>query len=399
MRRRTGVVALETADVQEIGRAGVGAGLGLVAHVPLEGEPRQRSPVQAAYRVLGVVADPLAWRHGAAAVVGRVLAALGEDAPVGQDGEARQLPLDGVQGTVAFGEVEPRDAGEQASGIGVGGGGEHPRHRPFLDHLARVHHRHPVAEPGHHAEVVGDVEDGRSVALLETGDQIQDVRLGGHVEPGGGLVHDEQLRVAGEGHRDQHPLLLAAGKLMRVAQRRPCGIGQVDAGKKLAHPLRGTLASQFGVLAHHLADLVADPERRVERGLRVLIDHGDARALDGAQLARAEVQQVDVVEPDRARGDPPRRVEAAHHREREGALARAALADHRQGLAGAHREVDLAHRAHLLAAHEVRDREVPDGQDIAGRRRGVGHRRAGRPFIHPRSSGPPATRACRRPAG
>ena len=211
------VVALEAADVQKLGRAGVGASLRLVAHVPLEGEPRQRPPVQAAHRVLGVVADPLAWRHGAAAVVGRMLAALDEDAPVGQDGKARQLPLDGVQGAVALGEVEPRDAGEQASRIGVGGGGEHPRYRPFLHHLACVHHRHTVAEPRHHPEVVGDVEDGRSVPLLEAGDQIQDVRLGGHVEPGGGLVHDQQLRVAGERHGDQHPLLLAAGKLVRVA--------------------------------------------------------------------------------------------------------------------------------------------------------------------------------------
>ena len=292
------VVALETADVQEIGRAGVGAGLGLVAHVPFEGERRQRPPVQAAHRVLGVVADPLAWRHGAAAVVGRVLATVGEDASVGQNGQARQLPLDGVQGAVALGEVEPRDAGEQTSGIGVGGGGEHPRYRPFLDHLARVHHRHSVAEPGHHPEVVGDVEDGCSVPLLEAGDQVQDMRLGGHVEPGGGLVHDEQLGVAGEGHGDQHPLLLAAGELVRVAQRRPRGVGQVDAGQKLAHPVLGPLAPEIGVLAHHLTDLVADPERRVERGLRVLVDHGDARPLDGAQLARTEAQQVDVVEPD-----------------------------------------------------------------------------------------------------
>ena len=182
-------------------------------------------------------------------------------------------------------------AGEEAPGVGMGGGGEHPGYRPFLDHLARVHHRHPVAEPGHHAEVVGDVEDGGAEPLLEVRDEVQDVRLGGHVEPGGGLVHDEQLRVAREGHGDQHPLLLAARELVRIAQRHPRRVGQVDAGQELAHPFLGALAPKLGVLAHHLADLVADPERRVERGLRVLVDHGDARPLDGAQLARAEAQQ------------------------------------------------------------------------------------------------------------
>jgi hypothetical protein len=36
---------------------------------------------------------------------------------------------------------------------------EHPLDRPLLDELPGVHHRHAVAEAGHHAEVVGDVED------------------------------------------------------------------------------------------------------------------------------------------------------------------------------------------------------------------------------------------------
>ena len=104
-----GVVALETADAEQVRRAGIGARLDLVAHVALEGERRQRPPVQAAHRVLGLGADPLARRHGGAALAARMLAALGEDAPIGQDGEARQLPLDGAQGSVPLGQIEPRD--------------------------------------------------------------------------------------------------------------------------------------------------------------------------------------------------------------------------------------------------------------------------------------------------
>ena len=212
---------------------------------------------------------------------------------------------------------------------------------------------------------------GGTGALLKDHQQVENGRLHRHVERRQRLVAHDQLRLGRERAGDGDALLLPAGELLRVAQRRPRGVGQVDPGQKLAHPLFDALAPQPGVLAHHLVDLVADPERRIERGLRVLVDHGDARALDGAQLARAEAQQVDVVEPDRARGDPPRRIEAAHHRERERALARAALADHRQGLAGAHRvrrpvqeqDVDRVPRKDLEDDEDQqRDADLGDGQ-------------------------------------
>ena len=45
------------------------------------------------------------------------------------------------------------------------------------------------------------------------------LRLHHHVERGGRLVGDQQPRLAGQRHRDQHPLPLAAGELVRVGAR------------------------------------------------------------------------------------------------------------------------------------------------------------------------------------
>ena len=58
--------------------------------------------------------------------------------------------------------------------------------------------------------------------------QIEDLRLDGHVERGGRLVGDQQLRPAGERHRDHHALAHAAGELVRDRRDAPLGIGNAD---------------------------------------------------------------------------------------------------------------------------------------------------------------------------
>ena len=93
-------------------------------------------------------------------------------------------------------------------GVQLVGGGQ-------LDDLAGVHDRDPVAQPGDHAEVVGDQQHDEPEPLLEVGDQVEDLRLDGDVERGGRLVGDQQLRFAGERHRDQHALAHAARHLVR----------------------------------------------------------------------------------------------------------------------------------------------------------------------------------------
>ena len=47
-------------------------------------------------------------------------------------------------------------------------------------------------------------------------EQVEDLRLDGDVESRGRLVGDEQLRLAGQGHGDHHPLAQAAGELVGI---------------------------------------------------------------------------------------------------------------------------------------------------------------------------------------
>ena len=56
--------------------------------------------------------------------------------------------------------------------------------------------------------------------------QVQDLRLRGHVERRGRLVGDQDARIAGERHGDHHPLAQAAGELERIL---------VDPPRRLRH--------------------------------------------------------------------------------------------------------------------------------------------------------------------
>ena len=70
-----------------------------------------------------------------------------------------------------------------------------------------------VAHAGRLLHVVGHEDD--RVALLELHHQILDLRRGHRVDGRAGLVHEQDLRLGGDGARDAQPLLLAAGQ--RVA--------------------------------------------------------------------------------------------------------------------------------------------------------------------------------------
>ena len=103
-------------------------------------------------------------------------------------------------------DVDPRRRPQQTGrvrvgrrGVEVGGGG-------VLDDLAGVHHGDAVAHPGDDAEVVGDQQHGDVEALLQVGEEVEDLGLDRHIERGRRLVGDEQLRLARQGHGDEHAL-------------------------------------------------------------------------------------------------------------------------------------------------------------------------------------------------
>ena len=82
-----------------------------------------------------------------------------------------------------------------------------------------------------------------------------------------------------------------------------------------------------------LADLAADREHRIEARHRLLEDHADLVAADGAHGALVELEQIDPLEANAARDLAGRLRDQAQDRHRGNRFAAAALADDGQRLA------------------------------------------------------------------
>ena len=91
--------------------------------------------------------------------------------------------------------------------------------RADLDDPAQVHHRDPVGDHPGERQVVGDEQVGQPALLAQVEHQSQQLGPDRDVEHRDRLVGDHQLRAHREGAGDDHALALAAGQLVRVAER------------------------------------------------------------------------------------------------------------------------------------------------------------------------------------
>src|SRR5262249_53032736 len=198
-------------------------------------------------------------------------------------------------------------------------------------------------------------------------EQLQNLRLNGHVERGGRLVGDQEVRIAGQRHGDHHALAHAARELMRIFLHASLGVGDVHDLQHLDGLVHGVPSAQPLVQPDRLGDLLADGEHGIQRGHRLLEDHRDLFAADLAHLRRREIEQVAPVVEDLALHDAAWRLgDQPHHAERRDRLARAGFADDAERLALVDEEVDPADGAHpALVGEEVRlepfDFEEPFG--------------------------------------
>ena len=76
-----------------------------------------------------------------------------------------------------------------------------------------------VAELSHDRQVVGDEDQREAEVPAEPVEELQYLRLHHHVERGRRLVRNQDLRVAGERHRDRRPLSHPSRQLVRKALR------------------------------------------------------------------------------------------------------------------------------------------------------------------------------------
>jgi hypothetical protein len=166
-------------------------------------------------------------------------------------------------------------------------------HGAGLDHAPAVHHHDPVGHLGDDPEVVGDQDRAGVGLLLGSLEDLEDLRLDRHVERGGRLVGDQHLGLVGDRHRDHGALPHPARVLVGVAVEAVLGVGHAHELEQLDHPLAGVVVGHLLVVGRdRLGDLVADGQHRVQRGHRVLEDHGDLLAPDLAHRLLVEVEQV-----------------------------------------------------------------------------------------------------------
>ena len=316
------------------------------------------------------------------AALARMRAARREAARRRQSREVGDHSLDQLQRAILSPEVEARQALEQAGRVRMQLAPEDFAHRSLLDHLPRIHHTDPVADPRDDAEVVADVQDRRRERALQLGDQVEDLRFGRHVESRRRLVHDQQIGIVGEGHCDQHALLLAATQLMRIAAEDRRRLRHVDCPEQFERAIARDLRRYRLVRRDRLGDLLAHDDRRVERAHRILIDHRDPRATQCVPALRRHREQVLALVVDASARHLSVRAQVTHHGERERALARTRFADDAERLPAPDRERHVAHRTHVAATRPVFDRQVGDPQDRIARVRLTD--RAHRSFRPPR---------------
>jgi serine kinase of HPr protein (carbohydrate metabolism regulator) len=150
---------------------------------------------------------------------------------------------------------------------------------------------------------VGDDDQRDTEPVGQALHQFQDLRLDRHVERGGRLVGDDQLRVAGQCDRDHDALAHAARQLVRVLLEAALGIGNADQAQEFDGTAlrRGRVGA--AMLLDRLGDLAADRQDRVQRGHRLLENHADLAAAHLPHLFFRQAHQVAAGEQHLARGD------------------------------------------------------------------------------------------------
>ena len=162
--------------------------------------------------------------------------------------------------------------------IAVLGLGEDVLGSAFLDDLAALHDVDALGHLADDAEVVGDEQHGHAHLALQLLQQLEDLRLDGHVERRRRLVGDQQVGLVGERHGDHDALALAARQLVREGIEPLFRIADADLVQQLQHAHAHGLLVHAPVHAQHLAHLPLDGVQRVERRHRLLEDHRDAVA-------------------------------------------------------------------------------------------------------------------------
>ena len=228
-----------------------------------------------------------------------------------------------------------------------------------FDHLACVHDGNLITGFRNNAQIVRYEDHGHLIFADQAADDLQHLCLNGHVKSRGGLVRDQDLGVAEQGHRDDGALLHAAGELVRVVvDAVSC---HADSLQHLSCHFHGRLLAQLLVLDHDLRQLLADGHDGVQRSHGILENHRDAVAAHFLIFLVGVVDQVFPLKEDfTVQNDSGRIGNQLHHRERHSGLSGAGLAHKTQNLALLQVEIHAIDGLHVFRVRDIMDAQIFD---------------------------------------
>ena len=170
---------------------------------------------------------------------------------------------------------------EAPSCRGVSGHGRRV-HRPLLDHPAQVHDHDFIGHLGDHAQVVGDEHDRHAAtASCRIAHQVQNLRLGGHVQRRRRLIGDKSW-AAGERHGDHGALAHAAAQLEGISVESLSGLGMpTGCSRSIARSRASSLLTGW---CSRIASMIWLP--MVCTGLKEVIGSWKIRAISPPRMAR-----------------------------------------------------------------------------------------------------------------
>ena len=168
-----------------------------------------------------------------------------------------------------------------------------------LHQVAAVHDADAVADGRDHVQIMGDDHNADVVFLRQLPVERQNLSLNQHVQAAGGLVGDDDLRLAGQGHGNDGPLLHASAELMGVC------VGpflvQAHADQKLLHPFLDLAGLQIRHMqGDRLHDLLSDLVAGVHGVHGALGHHGNLFPEDLPQLRAGLLHQIHIAQQHRA---------------------------------------------------------------------------------------------------
>ena len=138
--------------------------------------------------------------------------------------------------------------------------------------------------------------DADAGLALDITQQVEHLRLYGHIQRRSGFVGEEDVRVQGQRDGKHAPLAHPSGKIVRL-QEHPLGrIVDAHAVEHLHGQFLRIFPAHFAVFQHGFRDLLPDGDRGVQRGHGVLKQHGKQGAAQLAHLLfgiRGNVLAVD----------------------------------------------------------------------------------------------------------